>query len=114
MTDDPASSKGRDALLAVGCYVLWFVTVALGILDIIFLRRILLAVHVMLRLGKWWLGFADKLGVILLGLACLVFVLLAESWYRRLAAAGWRPLLERFLWVTVGQAAIVVMGWFLT
>lgn len=101
-------------LPTIVAYLLWFVTVALCVLDLLRLRSIMLAAYVALRLGKWTFGVVDKAGTVVIGFACLIFVLVAENWYRKLAEAGWKPLFTRFAIVTVGQVAIILIASWVT
>ena len=108
-----AFSECEGVLRSIVHYSLWLITVALGVLDIFAARHLLLAAHVALRLGKWTYGLVDKVGLVIIALACIILVFLAEDWYRRLANAGWGILLKRFAVVTAGQVVLGLLGWYL-
>ena len=110
MSHDPRQGARGGIWPLVAHYPLWLITVALAILDIVFVRKLLLALYVALQLGKWAYGLADKAGLIVLGLACVVGVFLAEEVYRRSALVGWSLLMKRFLTITAIQAAFIVAG----
>jgi len=71
----------RRTLIYVLCYVLWIVSAALGIFDMLILRGLLVNISALVGANRWVLSAIDKFGLFLLGLAWLVFALVSESYY---------------------------------
>ena len=84
------------------CYALWIGGGALGLLDIILVRALLLRTGVVFHWGPWWLGAVDKGIVIVLGLVWLVYVIASEGIYRHGTRTG---TLQRRVAYTVGPLA---------
>lgn len=97
-----------QAVSVVSYYALWFITGALGLLDLVVARRVLLEVHFALRVNPWALAAVDKFGLLILGITWLVLFLLCESWYQRAAALSLGRLLKRFAAVTGAQIGFLV------
>jgi len=102
---EPSKGIIPQAISVVSYYALWFITGALGLLDLVVARRVLLEVHFALRLNPWTLAAVDKFGLLILGIIWLVLFLLCEEWYRRAAALSLSRLLKRFAVVTAAQVA---------
>ena len=58
--------------------MLWFITGALGLLDLLAARRVLLEIHSALRLSHWTLGAVHNFGLLILAIIWLVLFLLCE------------------------------------
>ncbi len=86
----------------VVCYGLWMVTMVLGVLDVMALRRAVEQGYVALGLDKWGMAAASHSATIVLGLAWLVGIMWAEHAYRTAVRDGW--LWKRFAVVTIFQA----------
>ncbi|NOZ28234.1 MAG: hypothetical protein GXP39_09310 [Chloroflexi bacterium] len=99
----------RTAARYAAIYLAWGITGALGIADLIGAREAILRLYVMLRLGKWGYGAADKWLFVFFGLIWLVGILYMESYYRTGAAKG--VLARRFLRVTLIELAILAVAW---
>ena len=67
----------------VVCYTLWLVLAALALWLMLQLRGNLIDTVVFFDWGPWVLGALDKFGILLLGVAWLVFVLFAEHYLRQ-------------------------------
>lgn len=82
-------------------YLLSFVTVAVGFLNLIVARDLILVTLAFTPLNHWATGAIDKFAILLLGLTLLVFLILSEEYYRKGVPLG--RLWERFSLVTAFQ-----------
>jgi len=107
---EPSKGIIPQAVSVVSYYALWFITGALGLLDLVVARKVLLEVHFALRLNPWTLAAVDKFGLLSLGIIWLVLFLLCEEWYRRAAGLSLRRLLKRFAVVTGAQVGFLAVA----
>ena len=89
------------------CYLLWLVTIVLGLLDLAVARTWLHEGYVLLGLSPWGFAAARNFGLVLFAMAWLVGILAAESYYRDGVARG--ELLRRFARITVAQLAPITL-----
>lgn len=92
-------------IFGAACYVLWFVTAALGIVDILLARSLLLEIAIALHVNPWTHSAIDKFGLVILGIGWLILTWVVEAYYRKAAAENIRKLLRYFAVVTVSQIA---------
>jgi hypothetical protein len=88
---------------------LWFVTAALGVLDMLAIRRLILELYALLRLSFWGRDAVDKVGILIFSIAWVILVYVCEAYYRNLAATGLRRLLRSFALITGVQAALIAL-----
>jgi hypothetical protein len=101
----------RQALAYALCYLMWAVSAALGVLAMIFSRGLLVSVFALTPANRWILSAVDKFGLILLGLAWLVFVIAVESYYRNGVDGG--DLARRFGLVTAVELSVTALAYVL-
>jgi hypothetical protein len=77
---------GRSILLGVLAYGLWLASAALALVAALYLRIFLLidVAIIVLRANHYTQRAADRFGIILLGLAWLIFVMATEPYFRRI------------------------------
>jgi hypothetical protein len=92
-----------DAVLGAASYILWFITAALGILDVLIIRRLLLEIALVLDVNPWAYGAVDKFGLLILGIGWIILTYGAEAYFRRAAAISLHKLLRSFGLVTGTQ-----------
>lgn len=92
-------------IFGAASYVLWLVTAALGVVDILIARRLLLESAVALNVNPWAHSAIDKFGLVILGIGWLILTYAAEAYYRKAVAENIRKLLRYFAVVTVSQIA---------
>jgi hypothetical protein len=92
-----------QVVFGTASYVLWFVTAALGIVDVLIVRRLLLEIALVLDVNPWAYGAVDKFGLLILGIGWLILTYGAEAYYRRAAAISLHKLLRSFGLVTGTQ-----------
>ncbi len=92
-------------ILGAASYILWLVTAALGIVDLLLTRGLILEIARALDVNPWAHGAIDKFGLLILGIGWLILTYTAEAYYRRSAGVSLRKLLRSFGLVTVIQAA---------
>jgi hypothetical protein len=109
MEPRPEPSPAVQAVSAVAVYLLWLVTAALGILDILLARTLVLEIAHASGLNPWAFGAVDKFGLIILGVGWIILVYLWEARYRKAAAKGSRRLLRSFALATGTQVAFGVV-----
>ncbi len=107
---EPSEGMVTGLIRVVLCYVLWFITGALGLLDLLVARRVLVEVHFALRMNPWTLAAVDKFGLLILAIIWLVLVLLCEDWYRGVAALSLNRLLKRFAVVMGAQVGFLAVA----
>ncbi len=103
-----------QVLSSAASYVLWFISAALGILDILIARGLLLETANTLSVNPWTQGAIDKFGLLVLGVGWLVLTYAAEAYYRKAAAENMRKLLRYFILVTGTQIAFGGLAWLAT
>ncbi len=72
----------RDILRYVLAYVLWVITMAVGMLGILQLRNAINILWPALGGSRWTLRAVDRFGFVLLSLGWLIFAILTEYHYR--------------------------------
>ena len=95
-----------QVIFGAASYVLWFVTAALGIVDMLIARGLLMEIAYALGANPWTYSAIDKFGVIILGIGWLILTYTAEAHYRKAASASMYGLLRCFVVVTGTQIAI--------
>ncbi len=101
----------KKNLLYVLCYVLWFITVALGLYNLLSIRGLyLLILEVGALKGSfnpWAISAADKFAFLILAVIFLAFVIYCESYYRVgvIKSKLWR----RFSLITGGQFILLFL-----
>ena len=93
-----------------GFYLLWLVSAALGVADLLVARTLLRAVAFELGADPFSLPAIEKFGVLALGLLWLALVYVCEARYRKDAAVGMSRLLWRFAWVTGIEVGFLVLA----
>jgi hypothetical protein len=93
-----------------GYYLLWLISAALGVADMLVARMFLRAVAVELGADEFSLPAVEKFGFVALGVIWLALVYLCEALYERGAAVGMGRLLRRFAWVTGFEVAFLVLA----
>jgi hypothetical protein len=110
VSDDPSVnseqvSHHKTGLLVrvvsfVVTYGLWFITAALGGVDIFLLRGLLLKGVYLLEINPWAYAAIDKWGMVVFGLVWLVLTFIAEAGYQKAALKGFSKLLQFFAVIT--------------
>ena len=95
------SHPERPLRAYAGCYALWLLTAALGLVDFAAARVWLQEGYVLLGLSPWGFAAARNFGLILFALLWIGGILYAEDYYRKGVAK--RRLWARFKMVTVAQ-----------
>ena len=96
-------------LLYVLCYLLWIVSTALGVLDMILIRELLGRLSVLLTADIWLSVVVDKFALLTLGLVWIAFAIAGESYYRKGVGKG--DLVRRFGRVTVAELSVPVLAY---
>lgn len=114
-------ARWERVVLTVAAYAMWFVTAALGVLDLLAMRRLVLETYGLLRWAFWksntvdWArGAVDKGSVLLLSVIWVILVYVCEAHYRKWAAIGWPQLLRGFAWITGIQLVLLALGYLST
>jgi hypothetical protein len=101
-------ARARLAGAYVACYVLWLVTAAVGLLDVVAIRQLVEWTYAALHLDKWGLAAASHGATIVLGVAWLGVTMYAEHAYREGVAR--RALWGRFARLTLAEAVPLVLA----
>jgi hypothetical protein len=109
MDPRPEPSPVAQAMSAVAVYLLWLVTAALGIADVLAARTLILEIAHASGLNPWAFGAVDKFGLIILGVGWIIWVYLWEARYRKAARTSSRNLLRSFGLATLIQLAFAVV-----
>lgn len=109
MESRPEPSQTARAASAVAVYLLWLVTAALGILDVLVARTLILEIAHSSGLNPWAFAAVDKFGLILLGVGWIILVYLWEARYRKAARQSSRQLLQSFAVATAIQAVFGIV-----
>ena len=96
-----------------GSYILWFVSCALGILDLYMIMQAVGAVSIRLGADQWNFPAINRCTLMILAVVAVVFFLLSEHRYKKASEAGLPHLLRLFGWVTGGQIAIAIIAYLL-
>jgi hypothetical protein len=107
MKQNPERSQLSEGALTALVLVLWFVTMAVGVIGMIVARQLIQDVAYALDVNPWALGALDKFGFLTLGISWLIMIYLVENWLSKAASAGLRPLVRRFL-IIVGTLAAFI------
>lgn len=91
-------------------YLLWLISAALGVADLLVARTLLRAVAFALGADRWSLPSIEKFGFLALGLLWLVMVYVVEALYQKDAAVGMGRLMRRFAWVTGIEVAFLALA----
>ncbi|HEY65065.1 MAG TPA: hypothetical protein G4O02_10900 [Caldilineae bacterium] len=84
-------------------YLLWLLSSALAVLDLIAARATVMRIATVIGLGRWVLGAIDRFGILILGVVGCAFVLFCEYYYREGVA-------KRRLWYRFGRVSAVEIG----
>lgn len=114
MNSDSDRTLFFEIIFGAACYVLWFVTAAVGIACILIARRLLLEIAIALNVNPWTHGAIDKFGLVILGIGWLILTWVVEAYYRKAAAENIRKLLRYFAVVTVSQIAFGGLAYLVT
>jgi hypothetical protein len=93
-----------------GSYLLWLISAALGVADLLVARTLLRAVAFELGADRWSLPAIDKFGFVALGIVWLALVYVCEARYQKDAAVGMDRLVRRFAWVTGFEVGFLVLA----
>jgi len=93
-----------------GAYILWLITAALGLLDILAARVVVRAVAFQLGADRWSLPAIEKFAFLALGIVWLVLVYLCEHLYQQDVAISMSRLMRRFARVTGIEVGILVLA----
>jgi hypothetical protein len=93
-----------------GLYLLWLVSAALGVADLLVARTVLGAAAFELGADRWSLPAIEKFGFLALGIVWLVLVYVCEALYQKDAAVGMGRLVRRFAWVTSIEVGFLVLA----
>ncbi|MCS7222632.1 MAG: hypothetical protein RML36_15140 [Anaerolineae bacterium] len=104
------SQIGRRIWRSGGPYLLWLVSTALGVADLLVARTLLRAVAFRLDADRWTLPTIEKFGFVALGLAWLALVYICEALYQKDAAVSTSRLVRRFAWVTGVQIGFLILA----
>lgn len=96
-----------------GSYILWLISAALGLVDILAFRTVVRVVAFRLGADRWSLPAIDKFVFLGLGIAWLVLIYICEHLYQQDAAIGMSRLVRRFAWVTGIEVGILVLAFIL-
>ena len=72
----------RQILPYLLCYLLWVITAALGFLNLIAARRLLLLILAATLVNPWAIRAVEKFSFVILGIIWLVLVIFSEYYYR--------------------------------
>ena len=93
-----------------GSYLLWLISAALGVADMLVARTVLRAVALKLGADRWSLPAIEKFGILALGIVWLALVYVCEARYQKDAAVGMDRLVRRFAWVTGVEIGFLVLA----
>jgi hypothetical protein len=99
----------RRTLTYALCYLLWIVSVAFGLFDLIISRELLLNIFALVGANLWVLSVIDKSGLFILGLAWLVFAIASENYYRK--GVGESDLARRFGLVIAAELSVPALAY---
>mgnify|MGYP001216573087 CR=1 FL=1 len=103
MSETVQMNSSRKA--TVGALLLWGVTTVLGLLNLVALREVGLATLALAGATLAFAALADKILILLLGIAALAVIILSEAYYRKGAKMG--NLIGRFLTVSAWQLLVI-------
>lgn len=93
-----------------GLYLLWLISAALGVADMLVARIVLRAVAFELGADRWSLSAIEKFGFLALGIVWLALVYVCEARYQKDAAVGMGRLVRRFAWVMGIEVGFLVLA----
>ena len=109
---DPKTERSGPARAAsaAAVVILWVVTAAVGVVDMLIGRRLLIEIAYALDVDPWAHSAIDKFGFLLLGIAWLISTYVIEYIYGRAAKRGLQRLLRSFAIVTGLFVAFAVLA----
>jgi hypothetical protein len=99
----------------VAVITLWLVSAAVGVLDLLVARALVMEMAYALNITPWAHGAIDKFAFFIFGIVWLILVYVIEHVYRKAADASPRKLIRTFARVTVvqlgfaGLSALVIL-----
>lgn len=110
MNPETERARPAQAARAVAVVILWLVTAALGVADLLIGRRLLLEIAYALDVNPWAHSAIDKFGFLFLGICWLISVYVIEYIYGKAAKLGLRKLLRSFAVVSGLLIAFAVLS----
>jgi len=93
-----------------GLYLLWLISAALGVADLLVARTLLRAVAFALGADRWSLPAIERFGFLAFGIFWLALVYVCEAIYEKDAAVGMGRLVRRFAWVAGFEVGFLVLA----
>jgi hypothetical protein len=89
-------------------YVLWVVSAALVVLDMLVSRGLFMRILTLTNANRWVLGAIDRFGFLFLGLIGLAFVIFFEHYYRE--GIERNVLWRRFGLITAAELSLLFLA----
>ncbi len=99
----------REAERYVIGYLLWVISVALAIIDMLVGRGLVMRIATRTDANRWILGAVDRFGILILGLIAFAFVLFCEYYYRE--GVRRHQLWRRFVQITALELTVLLVAY---
>jgi hypothetical protein len=93
-----------------GLYILWLISSALGIVDLMALRLVIRTVAIALGAGMWTLPAIEKFAFLFLAIVCMVFIFWCEYLYRKALNISLKQLIRLFAQIAGIQIGLAVLA----
>lgn len=93
-----------------GLYILWLISSALGIVDLMALRLVVRTVAVALGADMWTLPAIEKFSFLFFAVVCTGFIFWCEYFYRKALNMGMKQLIRLFAQITAIQIGFAVLA----
>jgi len=108
MKQKPERSQLSEGAFSILVLVLWFIAMAVGVVDMLVGRRLILELAIALKVNPWAHSAIDKFGFLILGVGWLITIYLVENVFSKAAQVGLRQLLRSFFIVVGAQVIFAV------
>lgn len=93
-----------------GLYILWLISSALGIVDLMALRLVIRTAAVALGANMWTLPAIEKFAFLFLAIVCTAFIFWCEYFYRKALDISMKQLIRVFAQITAIQIGFAVLA----
>lgn len=93
-----------------GLYILWLISSALGVVDLMALRLVVRTGAVALGADMWTLPAIEKFAFLFMAIICTAFIFWCEYFYRKALNIGMKQLMRVFAQVTGIQIGLAVLA----
>ena len=110
MNSEPRRARAVQVTGFVAATTLWLVSAAVGVLDLLVARELVMELVYGLNVNPWAHGAIDKFAFFIFGIVWLILVYVVEHFYRKAADVSLRKLLRTFARVTVSQLGFAALA----